>query len=190
MDWRDRRLIGNLCVRIRVNEEHFEPGKIGRGVRQGCPLPPLLFNVFIEEFVREAVRDLNNGIMEFIPLSWSEEEGSGYEFVCGLTMMTRSQEGLQTMMDKLNTISTEVGIKISIEKTRVSNIMQRKGNCSQNTPLKKKQKHAGSRITTDVICHGKIKRRIAIGKDANSKRNELLREMLNRNLKKRMAIHC
>ena len=57
IDWRDRRLIGNLYMgqqmRVRIDGEYSEPGKVGRGVRQGCPLSPLLFNIYIEELVRE-----------------------------------------------------------------------------------------------------------------------------------------
>src|SRR6218665_1604705 len=52
IDWRDRRLyiIGNLYMgqqmRVRIDGEYSEPGKVGRGVRQGCPLSPLLFNIY------------------------------------------------------------------------------------------------------------------------------------------------
>ena len=38
-------------------------------------------------------------------------------------------------------------------------------------------------ITTDAKCHREIKRRIAIGKEAFSRRRELLRGKLHRNLK-------
>src|SRR3984885_1819812 len=62
VDWRDRRLIGNLYmgqrVKIRIDGEYSEPGKVGRGVRQGFPLSPLLFNIYIEELVGEALEDL------------------------------------------------------------------------------------------------------------------------------------
>ena len=53
IDWKDRRLIGNLymnqTVNIRIEGEYSEAEEIGRGVRQGCPLSLLLFNIYVEE---------------------------------------------------------------------------------------------------------------------------------------------
>jgi len=49
-------------MRIRTDGEHSEPGNVCRGMRQGCLLSPLLFNIYIEELVREAVEDLEDKI--------------------------------------------------------------------------------------------------------------------------------
>ena len=58
VDYRDRKLIGNLymgqSVVVRVEGENSESGVLGRGVRQRCPLLPLLFNIYTEELIREA----------------------------------------------------------------------------------------------------------------------------------------
>jgi hypothetical protein len=47
VDWKDRRLISDLYVRqqvvLRVADGESEPAVIGRCVRQGCTLSPLLF---------------------------------------------------------------------------------------------------------------------------------------------------
>jgi len=49
IDWHERRLISNLyvaqSVKVRLNRGETRSVKIGRGVRQGCCLSPILFNL-------------------------------------------------------------------------------------------------------------------------------------------------
>jgi predicted DNA-binding protein len=48
INWRERRLISNVymaqSVNVRLNRGETRSVKIGRGVRQGCCLSPILFN--------------------------------------------------------------------------------------------------------------------------------------------------
>jgi len=66
VDWRERRLIANLYLgqkgRVRIEGEYSEPGLIGREVRQGCPHSPLLFNIYIEELITEALENTKEGV--------------------------------------------------------------------------------------------------------------------------------
>ena len=108
-------------------------------------------------------------------------------------MMAGSQEGLQLMMDRLNSISMDYDMKINIKKTKVMKISKR-GEETINITLNgeeieqvKKFCYLGSVVTEDARCHVEVKRRIAMGKDAFYKRGELLRGGLNRKLKKRMV---
>jgi len=59
IDWRKRRLISNLympqSVKVRLNREETRSVKIGRGVRQGCCLSPILFNLYSECLTEEAL---------------------------------------------------------------------------------------------------------------------------------------
>jgi hypothetical protein len=59
IDWRERRLISNLymaeSVKVRLNQGKTRSVKIGRGVRQGCCLSPILFNLYSEYLTKEAL---------------------------------------------------------------------------------------------------------------------------------------
>jgi len=59
IDWCERRLISNLyraqSVKVRLNRRETRSVKIGRGVRQGCCLLPILFNLYSECLTKEAL---------------------------------------------------------------------------------------------------------------------------------------
>jgi len=50
IDWRDRRMIMELYMRqeavVRTADGEAEPGTVGRGMGQGCPLSPLLLSIY------------------------------------------------------------------------------------------------------------------------------------------------
>jgi hypothetical protein len=57
--WRERRLISKLymdqSVKVRLDQGVTKSVKMGRGVRQGCCLSPLLFNLYSEYVTQEAL---------------------------------------------------------------------------------------------------------------------------------------
>jgi len=59
IDWRERRLISNLYVaqriKVRLNRGETRSVKTGRGVRQGCCLSPIMFNLYSECLPKEAL---------------------------------------------------------------------------------------------------------------------------------------
>jgi hypothetical protein len=60
IDWRERRLISNLYmaqgVKVRLNRGETRSVKIGRGVRQGCCLSPILLYLYSECLTKEALK--------------------------------------------------------------------------------------------------------------------------------------
>jgi hypothetical protein len=59
IEWRERRLISKLymdqSVKIKLDQGETRSVKTGRGVRQGCCLSPILFNLYSEYFTKGGV---------------------------------------------------------------------------------------------------------------------------------------
>ena len=59
IDWCERRLINKLYmdqrVKVRLDRGEIRSVQIGRGVRQGCCLSPILFNLYSECLTKEAL---------------------------------------------------------------------------------------------------------------------------------------
>src|SRR5688572_22809889 len=66
-DWKDRRLREGSVHKARSSNMdsrwRFRPGTIGQGVRQGCPLSPLLFSISIEVMMIETLENIAEGII-------------------------------------------------------------------------------------------------------------------------------
>src|SRR6218665_201403 len=112
-------------------------------------------------------------------------------------MLAGSESDLQRMMDRLNMVSVNYNMKINTKKLKRTKVMRvRKGSESAMSfhlvagkiiEQVKEFCYLRSMISNDVRCHREIKRKIAMGKEAFSRRKELLRGGLKICLKKRMV---
>jgi hypothetical protein len=190
VDWRDRRLIADLYmnqeVMVRIEGECTEAAEVGRGVRQGCLLSPLLFSLYAEAMMKEALEDIDEGIKVGGQLV------KDVRFADDQAMTASSENGLQIMMDRLNNTAKDFGMRVNINKTKVMRI-SKKGEGIVNIMLDgqkieqvKKFKYLGTWITEDGRCDLEIKSRIAMAKEAFSGIRDLITRNLRKDIKKRI----
>src|SRR6218665_145401 len=116
IDWRDRILMSNLSLQqeaiIRVGNGYSKPAYTGRGLRQGCPLSLMLFLIYSEMMMIDAMEEIEEGIKVGGKLvkdvRFADDQG----------MVAGTEEGLQKLMDGLNTTAQEYDMKVNIKKRR------------------------------------------------------------------------
>ena len=68
IDLKDSRLLQDLYMRqetvVRIADEESNPGIIGQGFRQGCPISPLLFSIYAEVMMIEALEHIDETYLE------------------------------------------------------------------------------------------------------------------------------
>ena len=98
IDWHERKLTSNLymaqSVKVRLNRGEIRSVKFGRGVRQGCCLSPILFNLYSECLTKEALEafgDFKIGGQIIHTVKYSDD----------LVLLAKEEKVLQVMIDKL-----------------------------------------------------------------------------------------
>ena len=89
-----------------------DPGVIGRGVRQGFPISPLLFSMYAEVMMIEALEDMEEGV------SVGEQLVSDPRFADDQGIVAGTEMGLQRLMKMLNDTAKNVSMKINVQKTK------------------------------------------------------------------------
>ena len=115
INWRERRLISKLYmdqrVKVRLDRGETRSVQIGRGVRQGCCLSPILFNLYSECLTKEALDglgDFNIGGQIIQTVKYADD----------LVLIAKEETVLQGMIDKLIEIGSCYGMEMNVEKTK------------------------------------------------------------------------
>jgi len=89
--------------------------KNGRGVRQGCCLSPILFNLYSEYLTKEDLEGL-----EVFKIGGKINHTVKYAYE--LVLLAKEEMVLQDMIDKLTEIGRCYGMEMNVEKTKVMRI--------------------------------------------------------------------
>lgn len=102
-------------IMIEINGKRNNTKKaINQGVRQGCPLSPALFNIYIDDIINRWKNELKNNFcvnnIEIDTLLYADDQ----------VLIANSEDGLQRAIYKLNIVAREYNMKISEKKTKVT----------------------------------------------------------------------
>ena len=88
--------------------------QIGKGVYQGCILPPCLFNFYTEYIMRNA------GVEETqVGIKTAGRNINHLRYADDSTVMAESEEELKSLLRKVKEESEKVGLKLNIQKTKI-----------------------------------------------------------------------
>ena len=93
-----------------VRSEPFHPTV---GVRQGCPLSPCLFNLFLEQIMTESLEDFEGTV------KIGGRNVSNLRFADDIDLIAGSHNELADLTLRLDTIATKYGMEISSEKSKI-----------------------------------------------------------------------
>ena len=106
---------------MRVKKQPLKPDmeqqtwfQIGKGVHQGCILPPCLFNIYAEYIMRNA------GLIEAqAGIKIARRNNNNLRYADDTTLMAESEEELKSLLMKMKEESEKVGLKLNIQKTKI-----------------------------------------------------------------------
>jgi len=87
--------------------------EINKGVRQGCPLSPTLFNIYLDEIITKWQNQDTTGIKHS-----KNQQLSTLLFADDQVIKADTEDNIQKAVHKLNQIITECGLTISVQKTK------------------------------------------------------------------------
>ena len=160
LDSKDIRVIANLYwfqqAAIRVDNEVSDYTPIQRGVRQGCVLSPLLFNIYTELIFRN-----------FDQLKGTSIGGrniNNLRYVDDTVLVSDTQKDLLTLVTNAKEYSEEAGLSMNVKKTKTM-VVSKKDEITTDIKIDNESfffKYLGQTITPDARNEHEIKIRIAI----------------------------
>lgn len=117
LDNTDLTIIKNLYwqqkARVQVDYTLSEEINIMRGVRQGCILSPLLFNIYAEAIFTEALDNMGEGIVV------NGHPINNLRYADDTILLASSFNDLQRLLQRVDSVSASYGLNINLKKTKV-----------------------------------------------------------------------
>ena len=169
-------LLINLCAGqeaiVRTGHGKTDWFQIGKGICQGCISSPCLFNLYAEFIMR------NTGLNEAqAGIKIAGRNINNLRYADDTTLMAESEKELKSLLMKVKEKSEKVGLKLSIQKTKIMasgpiTSWQIDGETLETVA---DFINLGSKITVDGDCSHKIKRRLLLGRKVMTNLDNVLK---------------
>ena len=100
-----------ISYKIKLKDGYLDPISSNLGLKQGCPLSPMLFNLYIDD-----VNDIFDNQCD--PVTITDTNISHFLYADDLVLVSLTPEGLQRSLDKVSEYSKRKSLTISIKKTK------------------------------------------------------------------------
>ena len=166
-----RNLYAGQEATVRTRNGKMDWFQIGKGVCQGCILPPCLFNLYAEYIMRNAGLDEAQAGIKI-----ARRNNNSPRYTDDTALRVESEE-LKSLLMKVKEESETVGLKLNIQKTKIM----------ASGPITSWQIDAetvetvsgfilgGSKITEDGDCRHEIKRHLLVGRKVMTNLDNLLK---------------
>lgn len=163
-----KQLYENNNAKIRANNTLSSGFKSNAGVRQGCILSPILFNIYSEYIMRRVIEEWNGGI------SVGGRRINNLRYADDTVIIAASKEELQEVMTALCSISAEYGLELNKRKTKTMIVDRLRNNQPDvrtvaGYEVVSQFNYLGSMIANSGGCEAEIRRRVAMARNATTK---------------------
>lgn len=99
--------------RVRIGNERGECFWTARGVRQGCPISPLLFNLLTADLEEEM------GKIKWGGVKIGKERIYTLSYADDIVLMAENEEEMKSMIERLETYLNKKGLELNVKKTKI-----------------------------------------------------------------------
>ena len=145
--------------------------QIGQGVHQGCTLSPCLFNLYAEYIMRNTGLEEAQAGIKIAGISINN-----LRYADDTTFKAESKEELKSLLMKVKKESEKVGLKLSIQKTKImaSGLITSWQIDGETVEIVADFIFLGSKIIADGNCSHEIKRRLLLGRKVMTNLDSIL----------------
>lgn len=166
-----KNLYVNSTAMVRVDDRNSKLFNIQRGVRQGCILSPLLFNIYGEYIIRKAVDGWEGGIII------GGKKINNLRYADDTTLIAKDNQEMSELIKRVEEESLSFGLKLNRQKTKLM-VIDRTNKVDgtpgvHNVETVEEIVSLGAHLNRDGNSSTEIKRRIALAKSAMTKLNKI-----------------